>query len=194
MFKYHTPDGMYPPDIIDGWIVKFFPYDKDGRRNDLVSVNKPAMGGHNLPKEIVKVDLKHIEMLPGGEEITTPLELWAGFIGLEQDEDTYALTPRIGWMIRKKDVENVGLQRQFESQNQRSGINILVKEVPQALLTIPHIKDLEIRFMDRIVIPDKMKNIKIDKLKLRGKISEQETERIKAMFPETDLTIVNTGE
>ncbi len=86
------------------------------------------------------------------------------------------------------------MQRQFESKNQRSGINILVKEVPQALLTIPHIKDLEIRFMDRIVIPDEMKNIKIDKLKLRGKISEQETERIKAMFPETDLTIVNTGE
>jgi hypothetical protein len=188
MFKYHTPDGLYPPDIIDGWIVKFFPYDKDGRRNDLVSVNK-GMGGHNLPKEIAKVDLKHIEVHPGGEEVTTPLELWAGFIGLEQDEDTYALTPQIGWMIRKKDVENVGLQRELESQNQKGSISIRVKEVPPALLNIPHIEDLEIQFIDKIVIPDGMKRMKIDRLILRGIISDEETEHIKNMFPESGLKI-----
>ena len=190
MFKYHTPENqIYPPNIIDGWIVKFFPYDKDGKRNDLVSVNKEAMRGHNLPDEIVKVDIKHIEVLPSGESITTMLELWAGFIGLEQDRKTFALTPRTGWMIRKKDVQDVGLQQKFESESKGYGIHIKVKEVPPAMLELKHISNLRIDFTDGIDIPDKMKYIKIDNLRLGGEISEEETRRIKEMFPESNLNI-----
>src|SRR5690606_21195718 len=35
MFKYHSKEDYGAPKTIDGWIVKFFPYDKDGNRNDL---------------------------------------------------------------------------------------------------------------------------------------------------------------
>ncbi len=195
MFKYHTMKGedgrpiLYPPDIIDGWIVKFFPYDKDGNRNDLVSVNKQRMAGHNLPKEIVKVDLTHIEMLPDGKQTITPLELWSGFIGLEQNEKNYALTPKIGWMIRKKDVDNVGMHSRLESANDAYGISIKVKEVPSALLSLDHIKRLSIEFLDDIVIPDEMGKLRIDNLRLSGEISEQQIQRIKGMFPESVIVI-----
>jgi hypothetical protein len=195
MFKCHVMKSkrgsrmIYPPDVIDGWIVKFFPYDKDGNRNDLVSVNKRAITGHNLPDEIVKVDLKYIHAPQGTEPVTTMLELWAGFIGLEQDDTTFALTPRIGWFISRKDEANDKLRQRFEADNMRGGISLKVKEVPSALLELPHIKQLELRFIDSIVIPDKMKNVRIDKLSLHGKISEQEKDRIRAMFPETQLYI-----
>jgi len=80
MFKYHSQKHYGAPKIIDGWVVKFFPYDKEGKRNDL----KELKGGGNLPEEIVKVDLKYIESF-GDSTRTTPLELWAGFIGLIGD-------------------------------------------------------------------------------------------------------------
>lgn len=105
MFKIHDtgPIGCSPSSAngkryFDGWIVKFFPYDNEGNRNDLHQIEDHI----ELPDEIVKTDLKYQIILPNGAILTIPLELWAGFIGLEQDPATFALTPTIGWMIRKK--------------------------------------------------------------------------------------------
>lgn len=190
MFKYHTQKQYGAPKIIDGWIVKFFPYDKDGKRNNL----KQLEGGNNLPEEIVKVDLKFIESI--GDSIkTTPLELWAGFIGLEQNSKDFTLTPKIGWMIRKKDIDYFGIKHQFEKHANEdflgSGISIRVQVIPNAIFDLKTIKNLEISFIDRILIPDKLKAIKIEKLKLSGKIDQSEIERISKMFPDTKLIINN---
>lgn len=188
MFKYHSQKQYGAPKIIDGWIVKFFPYDKDGKRNNL----KQLEGGGNLPEEIVKVDLKYIESF-GDSTQTTPLELWAGFIGLEQNSSDFTLMPKIGWMIRKKDTDNFGLKHQFEKQANEdfmgSGISIRVQEIPSAIFELKEIKNLEISFTDSILIPDKLKEIKIEKLKLSGKIDKSEIERISKMFPDTELII-----
>ncbi len=185
MFKYHSQKQYGAPKIIDGWIVKFFPYDKDGKRNNL----KQLEGGGNLPEEIVKVDLKYIESVGDSTQIT-PLELWAGFIGLEQNSDDFTLTPKIAWMIRKKDTDNFGLKHQFKKQvNNTSGISIRVQEIPNAIFELKEIKNLQISFIDSILIPDKLKEIKIGRLKLSGKINKSEIERISKMFPDTVLII-----
>ena len=188
MFKYHSQKQYGAPKIIDGWIVKFFPYDKDGKRNNL----KKLEGGGNLPEEIVKVDLKYIESF-GDSTRTTPLELWAGFIGLEQNSNDFTLTPKIGWMIRKKDIDNFGLKHQFERKAKDnfmgSGISIRVQEIPSTIFELKEIKNLEISFTDSILIPDKLKEIKIEKLKLSGKIDKSEIERISKIFPDTELII-----
>ena len=49
MFKYHSQKKYGAPNIIDGWIVKFFPYDKEGKRNNLQQLE----GRNCLPDEIV---------------------------------------------------------------------------------------------------------------------------------------------
>ncbi len=183
MFKYHSQEKYGAPKIIDGWIVKFYPYAKDGKRNNLTHLK----GSDNLPEEIVKVDLKYIE-LSGGTEKTTPLELWAGFIGLEQNANDFTLTPKIGWMIRKKDIDNAGLKYQLKKQVD-SGISIRVKEIPNSIYELKEIYDLEISFIGNILIPDKLKEIEIGKLKLSGKIDKSEIERINKMFPDTELII-----
>jgi len=55
MFKYHSQKQYGAPKIIDGWIVKFFPYDKDGKRNNL----KQLEGGGNFPADIAEADVQN---------------------------------------------------------------------------------------------------------------------------------------
>ena len=185
MFKYHTKKKYGAPKIIDGWIVKFFPYDKDGKRNNL----KTLTAGSDLPDEIVKVDLKYIYIdAAHTEEI--PLELWSGFFGLEQNDTTFALKPVISWMIRKKSLDNSIIKSQLGDQaNSDEGIMIRVKSIPDEILSIPHIKDLDIVFIDEINIPDDIAKIKIDRFRMTGKISPSEIEHVVRLLPNTILII-----
>ena len=188
MFKYHSQKRYGAPNIIDGWIVKFFPYDKEGKRNNL----KQLEGKNCLPDEIVKVDVKYQEVY-GDAVKETPLEFWAGFIGLEQNSKTFALRPQIGWMVRKKDVNKEGLKSKLSADAQKdgwgSGINIRVKEFPAVLLELKEIKRLDIQFIDTIDIPDEISKIKIGSLNLYGKITKEGIERIKRLLPDTDIKI-----
>ncbi len=187
MFKYHSKEEYGSPEIIDGWIVKFFPYDKEGKRNSL----KEIMDTDRLPHEMVKVDLKFVELLNGIAE-TTELELWAGFIGLEQNPVSYALKPQIGWMIRKKDVGNLILIEKFKLDNSKRGggmIDIRVERFPEELLLLPEINKLRISYVDEINIPDEIHAVVIKSLMLSGKISREGIARIRKLLPGTKLYI-----
>jgi hypothetical protein len=191
MFKYHSQKKYGAPNIIDGWMVKFFPYDKKGHRNNL----KELEGTEGLPKEVVKVDLKY-EVVDGGKVTEmVPLELWAGFIGLRQDKDDFTLKPEIGWMIRKQEANGSFLKDKMrqDSREDFGGINIRVKKVPDEILSLDSIKTLTISFVDKIEIPDTMAKIKIGTLRLNGAIGDSEIERICKLFPDTRLYINNKG-
>ena len=188
MFKYHSQEKYGAPNMIDGWIVKFFPYDKKGQRNNL----KQLEGTDSLPDEIVKVDLKYQEVY-NNTVTETPLELWAGFVGLEQNKRNFALRPQISWMIRKKDLTNNKVKNKLMADAQGTGfgrgISIRVKEFPSVLLELTEIKKLEIRFINQIDIPDEISKIKIKHLELFGKISKEGIERIKRLLPDSDIKI-----
>ena len=183
MFKYHSKKKYGAPKLIDGWIIKFFPYDKDGRRNNLRNL-QGINASDDLPEEIVKVDLTYIDSETG---ITTPLELWAGFVGLEQNSDNFALTPKIGWMIRKKDIDNIGLIQSLESQ--RGWISIRVKDFPTELLSLQEIGNVEIEFLDEIIIPDEFANNGVQTLTLKGRIDKAGIERLIILFPDSRIVI-----
>lgn len=188
MFKYHSQEKYGAPNMIDGWIVKFFPYDKKGQRNNL----KQLEDTDSLPDEIVKVDLKYQEVY-NNTVTETPLELWAGFVGLEQNKRNFALQPQISWMIRKKDLTNNKVKNKLMADAQGTGfgrgISIRVKEFPSVLLELTEIKKLEIRFINQIDIPDEISKIKIEHLELFGKISKEGIERIKRLLPDSDIKI-----
>lgn len=192
MFKYHDVKGVYKSRAIDGWFVKFFPYNKDGKRNNLDSL----AGSSNLPGEIVKVDLRYLVLDDAGNiKEDTPLELWAGFIGLRQNKTNYALTPEIGWLIKRKDTlpdPAIVNRLQREKDNGFGGIEIRVNEVPAEILQIDRFKRLSITFTDSIRIPEAMGKIQIEQLILKGKVNQQEKERIFALFPKTNV-LINSG-
>jgi len=166
--------------IIDGWIVKFFPYGNNGRRNSLRSIESSS----DLPEEIVKVDLLYYDT---ENDISTPLELWAGFFGLEQNMENCALTPKIGWMIKKADPENSDLAKRLERSPH--SISIRVMEFPAELLYLNYTDTLTIDFINEITIPDAFAGKRINHLILSGKINRSETNRIKEMFPDSRITI-----
>lgn len=188
IFKQHTSGGCgknaAPFEMFyDGWIVKFFPYDAKGERLRLQRIDMET----KLPDEIVKVDVQGVKQLSEGNFETVPLEFWAGFIGLGQDSATYALTPQIGWMVRKKNTAN---EIQHLIQDKEEGhVALLATEVPPGLLQLNTISILEIEFTDRILIPDELAKVKIGTMYLKGKIDKQETERLKTLFPNTYIKI-----
>lgn len=189
MFKYHSKKRYGAPKIIDGWIVKFFPYDKDGQRN---SLNR-LVGTQSLPEEIVKVDLKYLKT-DGAHTEETMLELWAGFIGLEQNTETYALTPQISWMIRKKDIDREGLYQSLDGDNMpysnfEPAIDLKIIEVPEVLKKFDTIYTLGLRFKKEVFLPDWMKTKRIGKLFIEGKISDKEKQKILDWFPNTEIEL-----
>ena len=121
------------------------------------------------------------------------MELWAGFVGLEQNKRNFALRPQISWMIRKKDLTNNKVKNKLMADTQGTGfgrgISIRVKEFPSVLLELTEIKKLEIRFINQIDIPDEISKIKIEHLELFGKISKEGIERIKRLLPDSDIKI-----
>ncbi|MDR1518060.1 MAG: DUF4419 domain-containing protein [Dysgonamonadaceae bacterium] len=171
-----------PPLTIDGWIVKFFPYDKEGNRNNLKELKGDAQGA-KLPQEIVKVDLQYIDKQTKKQ---IPLELWAGFVGLEQDEQNFTLTPKIGWMIRKKDVDEIGLQISFAESD---FIELKVSDFPKPLLHKAKIQYLRMAFTDKIIVPDEFSKVAVGQFHLSGKIDDAGIERLKQMFPNSTLII-----
>ena len=71
------------------------------------------------------------------------------------------------------------------------GIQIRVKTFPKELLEIKHIYKLKIEFVGEINIPDEIQNIMIDRLELKGSISQEGIKRIKLLLPNTELIINN---
>jgi hypothetical protein len=187
MFKYHSQKKYGAPNIIDGWIIKFFPYDKYGKRHNL----KELIERNSLPQEIIKADLKYVRTDNLGNIIDEiPLELWAGFIGLEQNKETFALTPKISWMIKKKDITHEGFKAKLASENNFNfPLHIRVKDFPSQLLAATEIKNIVIDFTDRITIPDEFAKVKIEGMTLNGKISQKEIEHIVALFPSATIKI-----
>jgi hypothetical protein len=97
-------------------------------------------------------------------------------------------------MIKKKDVDQTGLYQKLESQNVPggslgSGIELNVIEVPVVLSKFNEIYDLSLHFKKWVSIPDWMKDIKIGKLKVDGKITPVEFLKITQWFPDTHLNI-----
>ena len=64
-----------------------------------------------------------------------------------------------------------------------------MNEIPEAIFALKEIKTLEIQFIDRIIVPDQLANIKIQKLVLEGKASKSERDRIRKLFPNTEVRI-----
>lgn len=126
---------------------------------------------------------------------TTPVELWAGFVGLNQNDKTFGLKPEIGWMIRKQDnAANPAVIAELKKQAASTeeffgGIMIRAKTVPPELLEIGPIHQLEIDFTDSIQIPDKMGAVKIDRFKMSGAINKAGISRIAKLFPNSTLII-----
>lgn len=83
------------PTQFDGWFLKLFPFGNGGRTPDKVTLL------HTMPAETVAVPFTYQIVDGAGVVLSeTPMELVAGIVGVQQDETTLMLTPKIGWFVR----------------------------------------------------------------------------------------------
>ena len=195
MVKRQRPDRLKgggcvsgKPTQVDGWLLKLFP-DEEGRTLDKVPHT------HKMPAEWARVGFQYKVISPADGIVIsqTPMELWAGFIGMKEDQATQALIPLIGWLVRQGDAEADELAQLQENaelgeDNIVGGIYIRVKEVPEVLAKMPHIKSLHLCFTGPVVLPAWMDAIQIDHLIIAPEPSAEEQAAIKARFPHAEFS------
>lgn len=94
--------------FITGWITKFFPYIVVGEnkfdKNPYLEVEPEMFGGlttNDFTKGISKIDFNWNYF---DEEYK--MQLYAGFVGITQDEKSLTLRPEIGWIVSEKVDDN----------------------------------------------------------------------------------------
>ncbi len=85
----------------DGWFLKFFPYDNKGKTPAKVDITQTM-----LPETVVVPFKYQVVNLDGVVLEETMLELVAGIVGVLEDPDDFAMTPKIGWFVRTVKVDN----------------------------------------------------------------------------------------
>jgi Domain of unknown function (DUF4419) len=106
----------YSPELINGWILKFYPYleDKNKRKYGIGTIqykSNPFLKGetyHNssltlrdFPSGLSSFDFKWIDPRIN---LRANMEFGAGFIGMTQNKLTKALKPEMGWYVLDKNT------------------------------------------------------------------------------------------
>ena len=87
------------PDLINGWIIKFIPYDKDNNKCKFNSPNFNGLNVDQLPTQIVNLPFSLKNMNKKGYVNKYEAEIYSGFFGVKQDRETLAIKPIIGYAI-----------------------------------------------------------------------------------------------
>lgn len=183
MVKAHTEKKYGSPTTIDGWIIKFFPYTKEGKKTDL----KPITQINSLASELVKVPFTLIDEK---NNKSYKMEFWGGFIGLTQDKNDYTLHPQIAWLINNKNSFDAKNSRfSFMKEIDDLSINNITNEIPQDVYSLHKIQHLHLSFLNNIFIPNKLSQITIETLELTGLITTEEEGKIIKLFPNTKIKI-----
>lgn len=189
MFRTHSQEGYLAPNLIDGWIIKFFPYNAIGKRTYFKSIpdNKIIT---TLPSELASADVRVINISTGEE---TMVELCAGFIGLEQSNSDFALTPKIGWFVKRK-IDNNNLDyNKIKNATEHGWGTLVIKDVPDVLNRFDYFHSLNLRFMDSVHMPEWMETKKIDELSIYGAISTEERNKILNWYKQTRRIYINAA-
>lgn len=165
------------PTKVDGWFLKFFPYCKDGRTPDKVSIEESMLAERvSVPFILRKYDTL------GNLIEETKMKMTAGMIGVSEDRDTYALTPKFGWFISRDDSEKNMLNK-FKEEAEYGEIYLKVEKVPETLKELTHINILRLDFTDKVELPEWMDHITIDNFFISGILTRNDKDTITKRFP-----------
>ena len=165
------------PTKLDGWLLKLFP-DENGVTLEEISHTK------DMPTEYVRVPFYYQVINPDDGTIIsrTPMERWAGFVGAKIDNENNMLTPMIGWFVSENKDDN-DMLNMFSKMDEDDGISLRIQEVPEVLSHLNHIKSLTLEFTGKVVLPEWMDKMTIDRFYIQGYITKSEEEAIKKRFP-----------
>lgn len=180
--EYFIPDTCGPddePTVLDGWFLKLFPFDEGGRTPETI------FGDNDMLPEQVSVPFRYQVLGGDGSVISdTPLQLVAGFVGVEENPATHALKPKIGWMVTTS-ADDSAKQDGLHEQAEDGWVQLRVNEVPEALRGVQHIESLMLEFTGSLVLPSWMDEIKIDEFVIRApRATQAEKDAVWKRFPD----------
>ena len=90
------------PDLINGWIIKFIPYYKNGENWEKCDFNSPNFNGlviDDIPSQIVSLPFNLINNNKYGATKDYKAEFYSGFFGISQNRENMSIRPVIGYAI-----------------------------------------------------------------------------------------------
>lgn len=183
--KYRPGDirggGCSPdrPTEFDGWFLKLLPFDENGR------TPKSATRNHKMASEISNTSFKYLVMdnVTGAVVGDFSMELCSGIVSMEQDPETYAMKPKLGWFVRM-DSDNSETVGKLDDMSGRGDVVWLkVKSVPEAFRNLTAIRELTLEFLGEVEIPEWMDSIEFGYLSIRGDMTQEQVEALKKRFP-----------
>ncbi|OQY55566.1 MAG: hypothetical protein DRR08_02755 [Candidatus Parabeggiatoa sp. nov. 2] len=93
----------YGEPIINGWIIKLIAYVRRTHNGDFNVINPVFMGKDEVTSWNLSNGLSIVPFIWKDRETKTSklLELIAGFTGITQSPDNFALRPKLGWAVRE---------------------------------------------------------------------------------------------
>ena len=158
------------PTVLDGWFLKFMPYDKRGNRLP----EKVTYNYEDMPSQVTNVDFKYKNLDTG---TTIPMEMICGLVGIEIDTITNAMRPKLGWMVCEK---NKKLEVESITKDP-----VILTEIPDILQYIEYEPSICLVLnYDEIKLPEWFVNLKIDRIRLQTKKNDKLKKELEKMFPD----------
>ena len=165
------------PTELDGWFLKFMPYDKKGKRTP----QKVTYNYKDMPSQVINVDFMYKNLDTG---TTTPMEMLCGLVGIEIDTITNAMRPKLGWMVCEKNK-----QLEIESLTENP---VILTEIPDILQNIEYEPSICLVLKNNdIKLPEWFGNLKVDRIRLQTKKNDKFKKGLEKMFP--DRKVVSKG-
>lgn len=168
--------GLTPSTLLDGWFLKFLPYDKNGNRMP----RRVEYTFDGYPEQMASVPALYLVLNPVTGNIieSVNLKLSGGIAGYVSDTATCGISFQIGWAVQRAD----GYELADKLKNHSGTLDLRVAKVPEELRAIPHFDNLRLRFTGKVVIPEWMDDMDIQFLHVQGELSDAEKLDLKNRF------------
>lgn len=114
------------PTKFDGWFLEFIPFDANWSRPKKIAYD------HNLIPLMTSVPIiQYVDDGAGNCLGINALELRAGIVGLSQDNETMALRPEIGWLVRNDstiEFDKDDVRDKVTQATSMSGDDVVIKQ------------------------------------------------------------------
>lgn len=111
------------PDLVNGWIIKFIPYDCHGKKCNFNSPDFNGLAIDEIPTQITSLPFNLKNINKKGQIKNYDAEIYSGFFGIKQDKETLAIKPIIGYAI--VEVKDKKLEEQKKMKNDIMKFRIL---------------------------------------------------------------------
>lgn len=184
MVMVNTPERLQgggcsfeTPTNLDGWFLKLMPFDKDGNPTPA----KVPHNSRNFPVEMASVPAKYIEVdsLNGEVIKTIDLKISGGITGYTADEKKGTVSFHLGWAVNRSDSDETIEKLKQEAPYE---VRLRVSKVPEELQAVKHYRKLELRFTEKVEIPDWMDDMDITELLVEGKLTADEKKDLERRF------------